>query len=138
MAPQTPSSSDDSGQLSIPAGGIKHQWNCPIYEGKGEDMRCKGTDSQPTKESIRCRSRQASLQLPQFGVNLPMPPPPPKKYAAVSSKKRHRQFLPGHPPTAQGSLELGEAYSSFGVATLNGGEEQGSIYPRTACSMLCC
>ena len=42
-------------------------------------------------------------------------------------RRRHCQFLPGHPPTAQGSLEWGEAYSSFGVATLNGGEEQGSI-----------
>ena len=64
-----------------------HQWNYPIYEGKGEDMRLgmsKGKGRLPAYEREYPLPKPPSVPpLPQLGVNLPMPPPPPEEYAAV-------------------------------------------------------
>ena len=57
-----------------------HQWNYPIYEGKGEDMRL-----QMSKGIGKGRLPAYEREYPLFelGVNLPMPPPPPEEYAGV-------------------------------------------------------
>ena len=64
-----------------------HQWNYPMYEGKGEDMRrwvSKGKGRLPAYEREYPLPKLPSVPpLPQLGVNLPMPPPPPEEYAAV-------------------------------------------------------
>ena len=82
-APTTPVSYSFQMEESRPP----HQWNYPIYEGKGEDMRLgvsKGKGRLPAYEREYPLPKPPSVPpLHQLGVNLPMPPPPPEEYAAV-------------------------------------------------------
>ena len=82
-APTTPVSYPFQMEESRPP----HQWNYPIYEGKGEDMRLgvsKGKGRLPAYEREYPLPKPPSVPpLPQLGVNLPMPPPPPQEYAAA-------------------------------------------------------
>ena len=84
-APTTPVSYPFQMEESRPP----HQWNYPIYEGKGEDMLLQmskgiGEGRLPAYEREYPLPKPPSVPpLPQLGVNLPMPPPPPEEYTGV-------------------------------------------------------
>ena len=84
-APTTPVSYPFQMEESRPP----HQWNYPIYEGKGEDMLLQmskgiGKGRLPAYEREYPLPKPPSVPpLPQLGVNLTMRRPPPEEYTGM-------------------------------------------------------